>query len=44
MDSQIIVKAIKDKAEIRKNWGWVVLRCIKFLDNNPNADIRWAPR
>ncbi|PNY07050.1 60S ribosomal protein l23 [Trifolium pratense] len=44
MDSQIIVKAIKDKAEIWKNWGWMVRRCIKFLDNNPNADIRWVPR
>ncbi|XP_045831362.1 uncharacterized protein LOC123922707 [Trifolium pratense] len=44
MDSQTIVKAIKEKATVRKNWGRVVRRCIGFLGENPNADIRWVPR
>ncbi|CAJ2635380.1 unnamed protein product [Trifolium pratense] len=44
MDSQIIVTAIKGKAEIRKGWGGVVRRCITFLESNPNSDIRWVQR
>ncbi|PNY14017.1 cytochrome p450 [Trifolium pratense] len=44
MDSQIIITAIKGKAEIRKGWGGVVRRCITFLESNPNSDIRWVQR
>ncbi|PNX98065.1 ribonuclease H [Trifolium pratense] len=43
-DSQTIVKAIKGRMRIRKDWGWIVQRSIIFLEENPNADIRWVPR
>ncbi|MCI46285.1 hypothetical protein A2U01_0067525, partial [Trifolium medium] len=41
-DSQIIVKAVKDKARGRKKWGAIVQRCINFLKRNPNSDILWV--
>ncbi|XP_045791640.1 uncharacterized protein LOC123886358 [Trifolium pratense] len=44
MDSQLLVNAVKGKTLIRKNWGCVVRRCIKLLEDNPNIDIRWVKR
>ncbi|XP_045831560.1 uncharacterized protein LOC123922948 [Trifolium pratense] len=44
LDSQIIVKAVKEKAMIRKGWGCVTRRCKRFLEVNPEANIRWVPR
>ncbi|XP_045810802.1 uncharacterized protein LOC123905222 [Trifolium pratense] len=42
MDSQIIVNAVRNREEIRKNWGSVVRRCIRFLKDNPNSDLVWV--
>ncbi|PNX92881.1 ribonuclease H [Trifolium pratense] len=44
MNSQLLVNAVKGKTLIRKNWGCVVRRCIKLLEDNPNIDIRWVKR
>ncbi|PNX96793.1 ribonuclease H, partial [Trifolium pratense] len=44
MDSQIIVNAVRNREEIRKNWGSVVRRCIRFLKDNPNSDLVWVNR
>ncbi|PNX76305.1 cytochrome p450 [Trifolium pratense] len=42
LDSQTIVKAIKDPQKIRKGWGNVVWRCVRFLRTNPRSSIEWV--
>jgi hypothetical protein len=32
------------KASVRKPWGSIVKRCIKFLQDNPNSGISWVNR
>jgi ribonuclease HI len=44
LDSMIIVKAVKDKAKIRRNGGFAIQRCIEFLQANPRASINWTRR
>ncbi|PNX63769.1 hypothetical protein L195_g061790, partial [Trifolium pratense] len=44
LDSQIIVKAVKEKAMIRRRWVCVIRRCKLFLEVNPEANINWVPR
>ncbi|MCH79708.1 ribonuclease H protein, partial [Trifolium medium] len=42
-DSQIIVNAV-NKHCMRKNWGLIVQRCIRFILSNPNSQISWVNR
>ncbi|PNX67708.1 60S ribosomal protein l23, partial [Trifolium pratense] len=44
LDSQIVVKAMKEKAKVRRGWGGVIRRCKLFLDDKPQANIVWVPR
>ncbi|PNX74031.1 hypothetical protein L195_g029942, partial [Trifolium pratense] len=43
-DSQSIIRAIKEKKQVRKSWGFVVPRCIAFVEANPNSDFTWTRR
>jgi ribonuclease HI len=44
LDSQIIVNAVKKKMKVRRDWGFVVDRCVEFLKHNPNSSINWVNR
>jgi ribonuclease HI len=44
MDSMIVVNAVKKEAAVRRNWGFIVLRCVNFLKSNPNSSIKWTKR
>jgi ribonuclease HI len=44
MDSQIVVKAVKNKTLIRKSRGAIVQRWVNFLKANPNSTITWVNR
>jgi ribonuclease HI len=44
MDSQIVVNAVKKKASVRQEWGFVIYRCVNFLRTNPNSSINWVKR
>jgi ribonuclease HI len=39
MDSQIVVNAVRKKACIRRDWGFAITRCVKFLLANPTSSI-----
>jgi hypothetical protein len=44
LDCQTIVNAVLRRSVVRKDWGFVVNRCVKFLQANPNARIAWVKR
>jgi ribonuclease HI len=44
MDSQIVVNAVRKKACIRRDWGFAITRCVKFLLANPTSSINWVKR
>jgi hypothetical protein len=44
LDSMIIVRVVRDNAQIRRSWGFVVKRCVYFLKENPRASIAWTIR
>ncbi|MCI51908.1 hypothetical protein A2U01_0073152, partial [Trifolium medium] len=44
MDNQTVVNAVKTRTTIRKVWGEVVNRCVRFLSANPNSTITWINR
>jgi hypothetical protein len=41
MDSQIVINVVKKKDSVRRDWGFVIKRCVNFLRNNPNSFINW---
>jgi ribonuclease HI len=44
MDSQIVVKVVLERKAIRKGWGTIVQRCMRFLKDNPNSSVSWTKR
>ncbi|GAU40964.1 hypothetical protein TSUD_187210 [Trifolium subterraneum] len=46
LDAQTIVTAVKEHKQIRKSWGFVIRRCVKFLNqkSKPQSDIVWVRR
>ncbi|WJX62182.1 hypothetical protein P8452_47205 [Trifolium repens] len=44
LDNQIVVRAVKNRSGIRKQWGRVINCCALFLRANPNSSISWVSR
>jgi hypothetical protein len=39
LDCQTLVNAMLRRSNVRKDWGFVVKRCVNFLQANPNSRI-----
>ncbi|KAK2355972.1 Ribonuclease H superfamily protein [Trifolium repens] len=44
LDCQSVVNVVLNKATVRREWGFVVNRCVKFLQANPISSIAWVKR
>jgi ribonuclease HI len=44
LDSMIVIKALKDKAKIRRSWGVAVQRCAELMKANHRASNSWTRR
>jgi ribonuclease HI len=44
LDCQSIVNAVLRKMHVRRDWGFVVKRCVQFLQDNPSSTIVWVKR
>jgi hypothetical protein len=44
LDCQTLVNAVLRRSNVRKDWGFVVKCCVKFLQANPNSRIAWVKR
>jgi hypothetical protein len=44
LDCQSIVNAVLRRMHVRRDWGFVVKRCVQFLQDNPSSTIVWVKR